>query len=142
MKRFAAVIAALAGMFAASGAFGNVQTFERFSVDVPEGWSARQEGPMVLLTKNDCSASMSITVADPQGMNKKALAQAFMRELKGTSLERDSDGDYTFDIMNAGGEKSEAYLGGDDDDYILFVITGMKNARDEITHILGTIMDN
>ncbi len=138
MKRLA-VLAAVLAVFSAAAAFGFVQQFERFSIDVPEGWGANQDGSTVILIKNDRTASMSITVADTEGMNRKALAEAFVKELNGKNLERDSDGDYSFEMVNANGVTSHALLTGDDDIYCLFVMTGVENARDEISAILGSV---
>ncbi|MBQ7221687.1 MAG: hypothetical protein IJS28_11995 [Synergistaceae bacterium] len=142
MKRILALFAALAVIFTSASAFGFVQKFARFSVDVPEGWTANQDGDTVILIKTDNTASMSITVGDPQGMNKKALAEAFVKELNGKNLERDDDGDYTFTMTNANGVESLALLTGDDDDYALFVMTGLENAKDEMMAILGSVKDN
>lgn len=142
MKRSLAAIAVLAVVLSAASAFGFVQQFGKFSVDVPEGWGANQEGPTVILIKNDHSASMSISVAPTEGMNRKALAEAFVKELNGRDLERDDDGDYTFTMTNANGVDSHALLTGDDEEYCLFVMTGIENARDEMMAILGSVKDN
>ena len=142
MKRTLAAIAVLAVVLSAASAFAFVQQFGKFSVDVPEGWGANQEGSTVILIKNDRTASMSITVADTEGMNRKALAEAFVKELNGRDLERDDDGDYTFTMTNANGVDSHALLTGDDEEYCLFVMTGIENARDEMTAILGSVKSN
>ena len=142
MKRTLALLVVFAAVLTAASAFGFVQKFDRFSVDVPEGWGANQEGPTVVIIKNDHTASMSITIGDPEGMNRKALAEAFVKELNGKDLERDDDGDYTFKMTNANGVDSVALLTGDDDDYMLFVMTGLENAKDEMMAILGSVKDN
>ena len=142
MKRTLAAIAVLAVVLSAASAFAFVQQFGKFSVDVPEGWGANQEDSTVILIKNDRTASMSITVADTEGMNRKALAEAFVKELNGRDLERDDVGDYTFTMTNANGVDSHALLTGDDEEYCLFVMTGIENARDEMTAILGSVKSN
>ena len=142
MKKTFAVFALLAIVFSAGAAFGFVQKFDKFSVDVPEGWTANQDGPTVLLIKMDNTASMSITVADTEGMNRKALAEAFVKELNGKNLERDSDGDYSFEMVNENGVTSHCLLTGDDEEYCLFVMTGIENARDDMSAILGSVKTN
>ena len=139
MKSRAALLGIFAVILSAAGAVGVVQQFRNFSVDVPEGWTANQEGLTVILIKTDNTASMSITVDSPEGMNRKALAEAFVKELNGKNLERDPDGDYTFEMVNANGVTSQALLTGDDDVYCLFVMTGIENARDDMSAILGSL---
>lgn len=60
MKRFAllAVIIALSS----SLAFADVKDFSGFSIDVPEGWTAVNDGSKVVITNDPTGASLTFTV--------------------------------------------------------------------------------
>ena len=51
----------LVAVFAAAS-FAGVQDFGKFTIDVPEGWTATQDGETVGIVKNDNSAALSISV--------------------------------------------------------------------------------
>ncbi len=144
MKRLLTVTALIA-LFA-SAAFAATQDFGAFTVDVLDGWTATQEGPTAVIVKNDNTASLSITLADTEGVSRADLANAFVEEFKKSFAnvskpEADADGDYTFTMVNGNGVESKALLTGDDAQYCLFVMTGVEAAGDEISTMLGSVKD-
>ena len=139
MKRL--LIAAVLALVFAAASFGAVQDFGRFTLDVPAGWTAEKDAETVGLVKDDNTASLSISVADLDGMTLKDAAEAFVKELNGTNLAQDADGDYTFEMTNANGVKSNVLLTGDDKEYCLFVMTGAETAGDEIAAIMGSLQE-
>ena len=144
MKRLLAVLALTALL--ASSAFAATHDFGAFTVDVLDGWTASQDGPTAIITKNDNTASLTITLADTEGASLGDLANAFVEEFKKTFTSvsapaKDAEGDYTFEMVNANGVKSSALLTGDDAQYCLFVMTGIEAAGDEISAMLGSVKD-
>ena len=144
MKRLLTVTAIIA-LFA-SAAFAATQDFGKFTVDVADGWTASQQGPTAVIVKNDNTASLSITLDATGGASRADLANAFVEEFKKsfTSVsapEADADGDYTFTMVNGNGIESKALLTGDDEQYCLFVMTGVDAAGDEISAMLGSVQD-
>ncbi len=144
MKRLA--VAVMLVILSAVMAFGAVQDFGKFSLDVPEGWTASQEGSVVLLNKNDNTAAMSITIdAVPAEVNGiDALAAAFAQEFAGSfksvsTPEKDSDGDYSWDMMNAQDVNTHAMLTVKDGNYMLLTMTGAENAADDMSAILESV---
>ena len=143
MKRFA--VAVIAVMLSAAMAFGAVQDFGKFTVDVAAGWTAAQTGPAVVITKDDKSASMSITVDSAQGNSAEVLAGAFAESFKGSfgkvgTPAADADGDYSWDMEN-NGVTTNAVLHVEDGDYMLITMTNLEAAADEISAMLGSIQD-
>ena len=65
MKRL--VLAVLAVVLSAAMAFGAVQDFGAFTLDIPAGWTASAEGSMALVSKADNSGNFSLTIDDAQG---------------------------------------------------------------------------
>ncbi len=77
MKRFIAVISALAVILTASAAFAVVQDFGEYTVDVIDGWTAVRQGETVYFVKNDNSASWSVMISELPGnatLEKKSSA--------------------------------------------------------------------
>ena len=138
MKRLLIALT-LVAIFAAAS-FASVQDFGKFTIDVPEGWTAEQDGETVGIIKNDNTASMSITVDTLDGASLKECADAFAKELNGKNLTF-ADDTYQFEFSNANGVESKAILSGDDKNYALFVITGAENAAEDISKMLGSVVE-
>ena len=126
MKR-SAVLSVMAVLLTAACAFGAVQDFGKFTLDIPEGWSASQDGETVAVTKADNSAAMSITFDSAEGASLEELAAAFAKELSASDPKPTGDGDYTFSF-NQNGVESKCLLSGGEGMYILVVMTGDDTA--------------
>ncbi len=141
MKRLAVLLVAVL----ATAAFAGVQDFGKFTVDVADGWTATQNGPTAVITKNDNTAALSITVSPaeaPIADLAKAFAAEFSKSFATVSTpEADSDGDYSWDMVNAAGVNTHAMLHVEDGDYILITMTGVEAAGDEISAMLGSVKD-
>ena len=142
MKRLLVVVA-LVALFA-STSFAGVQDFGTFTVDVPTGWTASMNGPTALFTKNDNTASLSVTVSDTESYSLADLANGFAEEFKKSfsqvgTPEKDADGDYSFSMVNGNGVESNVLLTGDEGKYCLFVITGAEYAREDLSAMLSSV---
>jgi len=143
MKRLLTALTLVAVFAAAS--FAAVQDFGAFTMDVPDGWTASQQGPTSIFTKNDNTASLSITVAETQGYSLKDLADAFVAEFKKSfasvgTPEGDANG-YSWVMTTNNGAESKAILSGDDSKYALFVVTGGENAPDDISAMMDSLTE-
>lgn len=128
MKRF--VIAAVMALALPFAALAAVQEFEEFTLDIPSGWTATQEGPTVIVVADDKSASGSITLAPTEGHSLEELAAAFSQQFGGTEPQEDEEGDIFFTFNE---ENSVAMLTmADDSRYLLYVRTGDSEAMDAI----------
>lgn len=127
-------------VFAATMAFAGVQDFGAFTVDVPVGWTANQDGTTVGITKNDNTAAVSITVDSTDGASLKELADAFVEALKGKNLRKDGEG-YRFTFDNGNGVNSDALIMAEKGRYALFVMTGAENAPQEIVAIIDSLTE-
>ena len=119
------VLSVLAVLVFSAAAFAAVQDFKDFTVDVPDDWTATQNGTTVGIVANDNSAAVSITMDKRDGMEAKDLAAAFAEKLKGSEPVLEDDV-YHFDFKNEAGVESRAILSTEDDKYLLLVITGQN----------------
>ncbi len=119
-----------------ASAWGDVMEFRHFSLDVPEGWTASEDGPVVSVVAGDKSASLTITMDSPNGSTIGELAAGFSLELGGTVPEKDSDGNYTFELH---GGNSQAMIMGDEDFYMLIIASGMGINSDALIEILASL---
>lgn len=126
-----AVLAVSAVLAFSVAAFAEVKDFKDFTVDVPDDWTAAQDGTTVAVTANDKSAAISITVDTTDGASMKDLAAAFVEKLKGSGLEEE-DGVYTFTFTNENGVDSKAILNGEEGKFCLIVITGENPKMSDI----------
>ena len=116
------VLSVLAVLVFSAAAFAAVQDFKDFTVDVPDDWTATQNGTTVGIVANDNSAAVSVTVDKRDGMEAKDLAAAFAEKLKGSEPVLEDDV-YHFDFKNEAGVESRAILNTEGDNYLLLVIT-------------------
>ncbi|MBQ3586357.1 MAG: hypothetical protein II964_06540 [Synergistaceae bacterium] len=145
MKRSLALAAVLVVVLSAA-AFAGVQEFAKFTINVADGWTAVDNQGTAVITKNDNTAQLTISVADAGGATKAQLAEAFVAEFKKTFAEvgtpvADEDGDYSWEMKTTNGAVSEAYLSADGSDFMLFVVTNRQAAPDDISAMLGSIKD-
>ena len=143
MKR-TIVLAAVLALVLSAAAFA--QDFGAFTMDVAAGWTATQDGPTVGVTKNDNTASMSITIMPAEGNNAATFAEAFVAEFKKSfakvgTPEAQADGSYSWEMSTADGVKSNVMLGVEDDKCKLVVITGLENAPEEIAAMMESIKE-
>lgn len=129
------VVLVLIVVLTTSGAIADIREFRNFSLDVPEGWTAQEEGAVVRVVAEDGSASLTITADDPKGRAIGDLAAEFSLELGGTMPEKDEDGSYTFELN---GGRSQAVITGDEEFYMLIVGTGIEATGE----VLGEILDS
>ena len=133
MKR---VLACVLLLVLAGSARADVEEFRYFSLDVPDGWTATEEGAVVTVMKDDKSGSLSITADDPQGQTIAELAARFSKELNGTEPERDDEGSYTFSFNNG---ISQAAIDGTEDLYLLIIGTGIEQNGEAMLEILDSL---
>ena len=143
MRRSFALAAVLA-LVLSSAAFAGVQDFGKFTVDVLQGWTASEQNGTAVITKNDNSAQLTISIEDAGGATKQQLAEAFVEEFSKSFKEvtapvADSDGDYSWDMVTANGAKSHAMLSLEGSDFVLLVMTNVEAAPDDFTAMLGSI---
>ena len=144
MKRL--VLAVVAVVLSAAMAFGAVQDFGKFTLNVASGWTAKTEGPSAIITKDDNTATLTITVDSAGGASAKDLAVAFAEECKKSypkvgTPEVDEDGDYTWVMTNANGVDNHALLRVDDGDYMFITMAGLDTAGEDIAAMLDSVQD-
>ena len=144
MKRL--VLAVLAVVLSAAMAFGAVQDFGKFTLNVASGWTAKTEGPSAIITKDDNTAALTITVDSANGASAKDIAAAFAEECKKSyptvgTPEADEDGDYTWSMTNANGVENHALLRVADGDYMFITMAGLDAAGEDIAAMLDSVED-
>ena len=117
-------------------AFADVEEFRYFSLDVPQGWRAEEDGSVVTVTANDNTGSLSITMGNPESRDIGELAVAFSSELNGTMPEKDSEGNYSFEFNNG---ISQATITGDEDFFMLIIGNGFVSNAETLGRILESL---
>ena len=102
--------AALGVLLLAGAARAEVREFDHFSADVPEGWSAEQQGATVVMKAVSSDVSLSIAVAPMGEAALEEIANRLYEQLGGVDLEKDEDGDFAFKYRDTSGVESEVYL--------------------------------
>lgn len=117
MKHFLAWMVLFAGILTTSPAVARLMDFAHFSIDLPPGWTIREEGVTVAFIAKDASATMAVTTEITagkffEGMSAEELARAYASELKGSEPTReDNDPNYySFDFTSPEGVPSEASI--------------------------------
>ena len=144
MKRFALVFALVLVLAISAGA----EDFGKFTADVPAGWTATQNGPTTIFTKNDNTSNLSITVDETGGATLEQLADAFVDAFKNsgnftdfTKPEKGEDGSITFDMKTTNGVVSNCMITSEDGKYLLVVVTGAENGGEDLVNIMNSIKE-
>jgi hypothetical protein len=97
-KLFFTIVCCL--LFAAPAAAA-VQEFEKVKVDVPDGWAANAQGPVVIVAAPDGHAAVTVMVSPNPGQSLEAMAKAMSQQFNG-SAPKQEDGAFVFEFKNQG----------------------------------------
>ena len=123
-------------MLISSCAYADIHEFRHFSLDVPEGWSSEESGPVVTVKADDDSGSLIIMSGVPEGKSIGDIAANFALEFNGTMPEKDDEGNYTFEFNNG---MSQAIVTGDEEFYMIIVGNGIENNGEVLGAILNSL---
>ncbi|MBO4683794.1 MAG: hypothetical protein J5600_00530 [Desulfovibrio sp.] len=141
MKKILASLLCAACLAFAGSASAAVQEFGpadwRFTVDVPEGWTATAKDNGVQLTKNDQSTSFQVDVNPTEGKSAKELIDAMAKatgftpsqEGEAWVLSGESDGvkiNVVVNVNEAAGKFSAITLAGTDTDGMGKILSSLK----------------
>jgi len=136
------VVSIIFGMYLvlsmAAASFANVQSFKHFSVDVPQGWEASEDGEVVSMLAPGHAAAVSIAVDSAEGMTTENLTKEMAAQLKGSSPVAVDAGGYAFTFKNQSGVESKSTVFVNNNQYVMITVTG---SHPDIPHILQTIKD-
>ena len=130
------IIIFMAMMLISSCAYADIHEFRHFSLDVPEGWSSEESGPVVTVKADDDSGSLIIMSGVPEGKSIGDIAANFALEFNGTMPEKDDEGNYTFEFNNG---MSQAIVTGDEEFYMIIVGNGIENNGEVLGAILNSL---
>lgn len=115
MKRF--TLAVIITVLTAACAFGAVKDFGKFTLDIPEGWTAEladdtEEGYYTVNIENSGkTSSMSFTYAPTSGYSLDDLLEDWTNmEESASKPERTNDGYYMYTYKNENGKKTSCYV--------------------------------
>ena len=135
-----------AGIFSSISSAGGVRKFDYFSVKVPEGWTAQQQGATVVIKSTSSNASLSIAIASRGAASFEEIVNRLCEQMRGKELTHDKDGNYTFQYRNTAGIDCVAVLlsvkndGGKDAG--LYVVVALSGYDDEEEKIIDEIIDS
>ena len=134
MKRIIMILIIITAL--SSPSYSALKQYGNIALEIPNGWAARQIDNTLALTKDDQSASMSITTGAMEGKELSEVAQEFAKKNNGTEPIKNINGGYEFSFNE---KTSQAVISGDDKSYMLIVMTNIKNAPDDFMNILKSM---
>lgn len=139
MNKFTSVVWSLCFVLSmATASFANVQSFKHFSVDVPQGWEAAEDGEVVSMLAPGHAAAVSIAVDSAEGMTTENLAKTMSTQLKGSTPVAVESGGYAFTFKNQSGVESKSTLFVNNNQYVMITVTGN---HPDVPKILQSIKD-
>lgn len=109
--------------------------FRGFSVEVPEGWTAKEEGSTVTISAGDGSAAVTVTLDTTGGGSLEETAKAFSRELGGSEPQMEA-GVYRFTFKTPKGADSVMLISGEGKNFTAVGITGNHPEAEKIVDSL------
>ena len=107
-KKFFSVIIFCTVFFMAVSTSADVQKFRHFSVDVPSGWTAYEQGSTLIIKSQKTDASVAVAFNSMGEASLSDIVERLYLQMDGTDLEQDEDGDYMFNFTNTAGVDSVA----------------------------------
>lgn len=147
MKRLL-LLSVILALVLSSAAFGEVHDFGRFTLDVPEGWTASQTGDTIAVTRDDNMAQVTVMITNAEGNSLKDIAEYEAKAYKEngftevTEPERNSNGSYSFSAVNPYGAATSVSMtifGDNLIDISVVIAQGNEGAASEIDKILGSL---
>lgn len=120
----------------ATSAYGEIQEFKYFSVDVPEDWTAQEEGNEVRITADDKTGELRIIASEPEEKTIADIASEFSAKFGGSEFVSDDEGTYTFEFSDSEGQ---ATITGDENFYMVIMASGFEKNGDTLGEILNSL---
>lgn len=143
-KMIGSTAAAAVLALSAGAAFAEVQKFELFSIDVPEGWTVMNEGDgTVGFVEPNKEASFSIAVTDAEeGVSAAEMAKQVSEQLGGTEPKEAGEGVVEFTFSNQEGVESTCRSYVEQGKFVMITITDANGTHQEtIGAALATVED-
>lgn len=100
MKKLILTLGLILIMATAAGAAQ--RQFSSLTVDVPEGWTVQEQGPMVLVIAPGQKAVAGLVVGPAKGMSSRELAETSAKAVKSSEVRDEGDGYYSVAYENNG----------------------------------------
>ena len=143
MKALSASLALAAALAFSAPAYAAVQEFgpdnARFTLDVPDGWTATAKEVGVQLTKNDGSTSFQVDVYPTGGRPGQEIADTLAKTL-GYACEKNQDGSWLLKGEEDGTRIAVVVLVDEKEGKFMSVTMGGSDG-DGMKQILGTLKD-
>lgn len=105
-------------------AFAERKKFDRFSVEVPNGWVAQQvDANTAAIAHSSGACAITVSYGPKSGQPLGTLAELFSKGMNGTAPVKDADGDYTFEFK-AADKDSYALVSEDGNDFVMITVIG------------------
>lgn len=136
MGRLMAFLAAVAIVAAAGAACAAPQVFSKYTLDIPVGWTAHEDGNVVAIFGPHNVAAISIVMDTADGMTARSIADAMSGQLQGTTPRPIPNG-YVFTFQNDQGVDSISRISVAGDAFVMVTVTG---DHPQVAGILGSIV--
>lgn len=115
-----------------------VRSFNGFSIDVPDGWSVKddKENYTVIFMSPDESSILTIAFFENEGMSAEEHGKYFVEEWKGKDLRKLNDTTYQFLFKGDNGEAGRALVSVDKKDVLFITAIGENAVMDGMIHSL------
>ena len=143
----AGIFSSLSSSSSSSSSSSGVRKFDYFSVKVPEGWTAQQQGATVVIKSTTSDASLSIAIASRGAASFEEIVNRLCEQMKGKDLTHDDkDGSWNFQYKNTAGIDCVAVLleikNDGEKDTGLYVVVAISGYDDEDEKVIDEIMDS
>ena len=150
MKRllFISAILILALSLSESGE-AKVHDFGRFTIDVPEGWTAAQNNTTSTVTRNDNMAQITITLSDAEGKSINEITAMLVKAYQDNGFtditepvpDKESEGYYTFSAVNPYGAACIEYVKVVDDEARMISIVIAQGHEEDSAGVIQKMLD-
>mgnify|MGYP002624764817 CR=1 FL=1 len=134
----------------AAASFAGVQDFGKFTIDVPEGWTAAQSNAASAVTRDDNMAQVTFTISDTEGKSLNEIIDMLVTAYKANGFtdittpepDKDSEGYYSFNSVNPYGAACIEYVKVVDDEVRMISIVIAKGHEEDSAGVIQEMLDS
>lgn len=138
MRKILVLVCAVTLIFAGTAFAEPIEFPNGLTIDVAPGWSYEGEGNDTILTAEDESCVIFITIADAEGVSAKDAAEAMSKEHGGSEPVQVDDETYLYVFNNQHGVECKVFVGIDNGKLKVLSIFGDHK---DVESILDSIVE-
>lgn len=113
-----------------------------FKVTLPSSWIRQDSGSTMVIKSLKTNVSITASLNPTGGADFMDIVELLYIQMRGTDLEQDSEGDYTFNFTDSAGTEGVVIITSAEDYYSVITVSGLQDDDKKIQDDIDKILDS